>query len=70
MLIEMRSKIVIMKKKCSGLGQSITLIGYSIELPEMAEADELYRSYDLPHNNQMTPDTVLMFGGRYMILQE
>ena len=43
--------------------QSLTLIGYSSELSEMAEADELYRSYNLPHNDQLTPDTVLVFGG-------
>ena len=30
----------------------------------MAEADELYRSYDLPHNDQLTPDTVSEIGGR------
>ena len=30
----------------------------------MAEADELYPSYYLPHNNSLTPDTVLEFGGR------
>ena len=39
--------------------QSLTQIGYSSELPEMAGVDELYQSYDLPHNNQLTPDTVL-----------
>ena len=32
----------------------------------MAEADKIYWSYDLPHNNWMNPDTVLLFGGRYM----
>ena len=29
----------------------------------MAEADELYRIYDLLHNNRLTPDTVSAFGG-------
>ena len=43
--------------------QSLTLIGYSSELSEMAEADELYRSYNIPHNDQLTPDTVSAFGG-------
>ena len=36
----------------------------------MAEAEELYQSYDLPHNNRLTPDTVSAFGGRYMIIRE
>ena len=36
----------------------------------MDEADKLYRIYDLPHKNRMTPDTVLSFGGRYMILRD
>ena len=40
------------------------LIGYSSGLPEISEADELYRSYDLPHNNWLTPDTFLSFRGR------
>ena len=34
------------------------MIGYSSELSEMAEADKLYRSYDLPHNDRLNPDTV------------
>ena len=46
----------------------MTLICYSSGLPEMAEENELYRSYDLPHNDWLTPDTVLLFGGRYIIL--
>ena len=49
------------------MGQSLTLIGYISELYEIAEADELYRSYDLPHNNRLTPYAVLLFGGRFMI---
>ena len=61
-LLEMRSKLIIFKRICSGMGQSLTLIGYSSELSEMAEADILYHSYDIPHNNQLTPDTVLVFG--------
>ena len=40
------------------MGQSLTLIGYSGELSEMAEADELYHSYNIPQNNRLTPDTV------------
>ena len=36
----------------------------------MAEADELYWSYDLPHNNRLTTDTVLLFGGCYNICWE
>ena len=39
------------------------MIGYSSELSEMAEADELYRSYDLTHNDCLTPDTVVAFEG-------
>ena len=49
------------------MGQLLTLIGYSSELFEMDEADELYLSYNLPHNGQPTPDTKSAFGGRYMI---
>ena len=30
----------------------------------MAEAEKLYQSYDLPHNNQLNTDTFLAFGGR------
>ena len=62
--LEMISKIVILQKNISGLVQSLTLIGYSSELYDMAEADELYRSYNIPHNYGLTPDTVLPFGGR------
>ena len=40
------------------------MIGYSSELSEMDEADELYQSYDLHHNDRLTPDTVSAFGGR------
>ena len=45
------------------MGQSLTLIGYSSELSEMAQADKLHPSYDLPHNDRLTPDTVSDFGG-------
>ena len=55
---------------CSGLVQSLTLIGYSSGLIEMAESEKLYRSYDLPHNDGMTPATVLSFGVCYIILSE
>ena len=43
------------------------MIGYSSELSEMAEADELYQSYNISHNDCLTPDTILTFGGRYII---
>ena len=46
------------------MGQSLILIGYSSELSEMAEADELHRSYDLPRNDWLTPDKVSTFGVR------
>ena len=49
---------------CSGLGKLLTLIGYSRGLPEISEADELNQSYDLPHNNWLTPDKVLYLDGR------
>ena len=52
---------------CSGLGQSLSLIGYSSELYEMDEAYEIYWSYDLPHKYCLIPDTVLLFGGCYVI---
>ena len=48
----------------SGLGQSLTLISYSSGLPEIAEAAKLGQSYNLPHNDWMTPDKVLYFGCR------
>ena len=60
----MRSKIVILQQICSGLGQFLTLIGYSSELSEITEADELYQSYDLPHNNRLTLDKFMSSGGR------
>ena len=64
----MRSKILILQTNiCSGMGQFLTLIGYSSELSEMPEADELYPSYNLPHNYRLTPDTVSEFDGCYMI---
>ena len=36
---------------------------YSSELSEMAEADELYQSYDFPETNCLTTDTLLAFVG-------
>ena len=63
----MKSTILILNKSCSGLGQLITLIGYSNVLPDIAEADKLNQSYDLPHNDWLTPDKVLYFGGHWMI---
>ena len=50
--------------------QSLTLIGYSRELTEMAEADKLYPSYDISHNHDLTPDSVSAFKGRYTIWRE
>ena len=38
--------------------QSLTMIGHSSELSDMAEAEKLYRTYDLPHNDRLNPDTV------------
>ena len=43
---------------------------YSFRLPDMAEAEKLYQSYDHPHNDQQNPVTILSFGGHYMILQK
>ena len=40
------------------MGKFLTLIGYSSELSYMAEADKLFQSYDIPHNDWLTPDTV------------
>ena len=51
------------KRICSGMGHSLTLIGYSSELSEMAESEKLHPSYDLTQNYWLTPDTVLAFGG-------
>ena len=30
----------------------------------MAEADEVHPSYDVPHKDKLTPDTVSAFSGR------
>ena len=49
---------------CSGMGQLLTLIGYSSEFSDMVEADKLHLSYNIPHNNRLNPDTVSAFGGR------
>ena len=46
------------------MGQLLSLICYSSVFPEIAEADKLNHSYDLPHNVRMTPDKVLYFDGR------
>ena len=46
------------------MGQSLTLIVYSSGFTETSEADELNQSYDLPHNDRLTPNKVLSFGGR------
>ena len=43
------------------------MIGYSSELYEISEAEKLYWIYDLPHNDCLTPDTVLLFGVSYML---
>ena len=48
----------------------ITLIGYSGVLLDISQADKLNQSYDLPHNDKMSPDKVLSFGGRYIIRLE
>ena len=59
----MISTIVILNTNMFRSGKFLTLIGYSSGLPEIAEADKLNQSYDIPHNNQLTPDKVLFFGG-------
>ena len=46
------------------MGQPLTMIGYSSGLPEIAEAEKLNQIYNLPYNDQLTPDKVLSFGGR------
>ena len=43
------------------------MISYSSELSEISEAEELYWSKKIPHNDQLTPDTVLAFGRKDMI---
>ena len=58
----MRSKIIILQTDFPGLGRSLTLIGYSSEFSEIADVNKLYQSYDLTHNDQLTPDTVSEFG--------
>ena len=59
----MRSTILILNTPRSGVGQSLTLIGYSSGLPDIAEAEELNQGHDLPHKYQLTPDKFLSFGG-------
>ena len=54
----------------SGLGKSLALIGYSGKLTDIAESDKLNQSHDLPHNNTLTPDKVLSFGGQPIVLRE
>ena len=49
------------------MGKFLTMIGYSIELYELAEADELYQSYDLPQIYWLTPDTVSVCVDCWMI---
>ena len=46
---------------CSGIGQLLTLIGYSCGFPDIAEADKLNQSYDMPHSGQLAPDKFLCF---------
>ena len=57
----MRSTIVILNMSRSGMVQMLTLIGYSIGLPDIAEADELNHSHSIPHNDRLKPDKVLSF---------
>ena len=45
------------------MGQLLTLTGCSIGLPDIAEAEELNHSHDLPHKYRLTPDKVLSFSG-------
>ena len=52
------------------MGQSLTLISYSSELSEMAEAEILYWTYDISHNDWLTPYTVSDLGGCFMIWRE
>ena len=63
----MISTTAILNTSYLGLGQSITMIGYSSGLPEIAESDELNQSHDLPHNDRLTPDKVLSFGGHLVL---
>ena len=49
---------------CAGLVKLLTLIGHSIGLPEIAEADESNHSRDIPHKYRLTPDKVLSFSDR------
>ena len=55
--------IAILNTSRSGLGQSITLIGYSSGLTEITEADDLNQVYDLPRKDRLAPYKVLSFGG-------
>ena len=46
------------------MGKLLTLIGYSSELSDMAEADLLHLRHNIPLNDRLTPDTVSDIGGR------
>ena len=48
----------------SGLKKLLTLIGYSIGVPEISEADELNQYHSSPHKYCLTPDKVLSFSGQ------
>ena len=43
--------------------QLLTLIGYSSGLSKIVDKDKLNQSYDLTHNDLLTPDKVLSLGG-------
>ena len=43
------------------------MIGYSIGLPDIAEADELNHSHDITHKYQLTPDKVFSFSGQLVL---
>ena len=60
----MISTIVILNMNMFRSGKIANTDWYSSGLPEIAEADELNQSYYLPHNDRLTPDKVLYFGGR------
>ena len=59
----MRSNIVILQTNMFRSETIANTVCYSSELSEVAEADELYQSYDFPETNCLTTDTLLAFVG-------
>ena len=60
----MGSIIVILQRNMFRYGTIANTDFYSSEFSEINEADKLHPSYNPPHEDLLTPDTVSAFGGR------